>query len=402
MRALPLSLLLVLASSCGAQFAPETLVDSLRILSVTSDPPEVRPGEGSTLSVLYGDPTRVGQPSTVIWVGCEPDPLDLNRNACNDASLLIKPSTITSYPEGLKLLGFSQKAVYSATPGVFDVLAPDDVIRQAGSIGQVIVIVIAEEISVNLMGDELTKVFQRIENKELPTAIALTRIVVSEKQDEATRNHNPEIRTLTFNGAALPVGARLLVHAGEEVQLGVEVPESSRERYVEKQPTGDVSKQEVVVGAWYSSGGRFSKERFDVTDTAPTVYTAPGSMKFPEDPVPEKRSGQLWLVVRDNRGAQSYQQFRTFVCDETQPTPVVKSLMPPASATDPVVVLGDNLQKATDVVIGDYALVNGAFSSAQGGFVGFLPEGLPAGTYPVRVRGQNCSDTATGLTFTVP
>ncbi|MBL8912031.1 MAG: IPT/TIG domain-containing protein [Archangium sp.] len=395
-----LTLLLVL-SGCGAEFTPETLVDSLRIMGVSSDPPEVRPGESSTLSVLYGDPTRVGQPTTVIWVGCEPDPLDQNRNACNDASLLIKPSTITQYPEGLKLLGFSQKATYSASSGVFNVLPPDDLIRQNGSIGQVIVIVIAEEVSVNLMDEELKKVFERIENKELPTAIALTRIVVSEKTVESARNHNPEIRTLTFDGAALPIGARLQVKAGQKVSLGVEVTEASREHYVEQQPSGPVEKDEVVVGAWYSSGGRFSKERFDVTDTSPTIFTAPGSMEFPEDPVPERRSGQLWLVIRDNRGAQAYQQFRYYVCDESQPTPTVRMVTPPASMTDPVVVTGDNLARALDVTIGDYALVNGAFSSAQGGFVGFLPPELAPGTYPVRVRGQNCSATDTGLTYTV-
>jgi hypothetical protein len=393
--------LLVVLSGCGVQFTPETLVDSLRIMAVTSDPPEVRPGEPSTLSVLYGDPTRVGQPTTVIWVGCEPDPLDQNRNACNDASLLIKPSTITSYPEGLKLLGFSQKATYSSTSGVFDVLPPDDLIRQNGSIGQVIVIVIAEEVSVNLMDEELKKVFQRIENKELPTAIALTRILVSEKQTETARNHNPEITTLTFDGAPLPIGARLQVKPGQQVSLGVEVPESSREHYTEQQPSGPVEKQEIVVGAWYSSGGRFSQERFDVTSSAPTVFTAPGSVEFPEDPVPEKRSGQLWLVVRDNRGAQAYQQFRYFVCDESLPTPVVRMLSTPTSATDPVVVTGDNMQRALDVVIGDKALVNGAFSAAQGGFVGFLPEGLAPGTYPVTVRGQNCSSGDTGLMYTV-
>ena len=32
-------------------------------------------------------------------------------------------------------------------------------------------------------------------------------------------------------------------------------------------------------------------------------------------------SGQLWLVVRDNRGAHAFQQFRFFVCDDALPTP---------------------------------------------------------------------------------
>jgi hypothetical protein len=389
--------LLVLVSGCGVQFTPETLVSSLRILSVTAEPPEVAPGAASSLSVLFGDPTRVGLPSTVIWVGCEPDPLDLNRSACNDASVLIKPSLITDYPPGLKLLGFSRTATYASTPGVFNVLPPGDVIRLNGSVGQIIAIVIAEEVSVTATGDELKQVFTRIENKELPTAIALARVVVSEKEQ---KNHNPQVSNLTFDGAALPLGARLQVRPGQKVSLGVEVPADARELYTEYQPTGPVQKQETVVGAWYSSAGRFSQERFDVTDATPTLFTAPGSAEFPEDPIPDKRSGQLWLVVRDNRSAQSYQQFRFFVCDETLKSPVVKNLVPPATASDPVVLTGDDLAQALDVVIGGKALTNGAYSEGRG-FVGFLPD-LAPGTYPVSVRGKNCSTADTGLTFTVP
>ncbi len=396
MRALPLMVVL-LVSGCGVQFTPETLVDSLRVLAITAEPPEVAPGEASTLSVLYGDPTRVGLPTTIIWVGCEPDPQDLNRSACNDASILIKPSLITEYPPGLKLLGFSQKAVYSSTPGVFSVLAPDDVIRKNGSVGQVIAIVIAEDVKVTAMNDELKAVFERIERKETPTAIALSRIVVSEKEG---KNHNPQITNLTFDGAPLPLGARLQVKAGQRVELGVEVPDTSRERYTEYQPSGPVEKTEKVVGAWYSIGGRFSQERFDVTDPKPTTFTAPGSTEFPDDTIPDKRSGQLWLVVRDNRGAQAYEQFRYYVCDESQPTPKVTSLAPPAAAGDPVLVTGDDMGKVLDILIGGKALTSSAYSAARNAFVGFLPE-LAPGTYPVTMRGQNCSAVETGLTYTV-
>lgn len=387
----------VLASSCGTQFTPETLVDSLRILSIQAEPPEVNPGQSSSLSMLYGDPTRVGLPSTTIWVGCEPDPQDLNRNACNDASILVKPSLITTYPEGLKLLGFGPKATYASTATVFDSLAADDPVRRNGSIGQVMAIVVAEEVSVNATGEELEAIFKRIENKETPTAIALTRIVVSEKPD---KNQNPTIDTLTFDGALLPRGARLQVRPGQEVQLGVAVPEASREKYTEYQPSGPVEKEEVVVGAWYSSNGRFSQERFDVTSTTPTTFVTPGSAKFPEDPVPERRSGQLWLVVRDNRGAQTFEQFRFYVCDEALPTPKVTGLTPPTSPMDPMLVTGDDMSRVLDVLIGDVALGSSAFSAVRGGFTGFQPD-LPPGTYPVRVRGQNCSDVDTGLTYTI-
>lgn len=391
---LPLSLSL----SCGAQFTPETVVDSLRILSITSEPPEVAPGQPSEMKVLFADPSRPGQPRSIIWVGCEPDPLDLNRSACNDASILIKPSLITEYPPGLKLLGFGDEATYVAPATTFDVLPADDVIRQNGSVGQVMAIVIAEAVNVSAMGEELKAVFHRIETKVTPTAIGLTRVLVSER---ASRNQNPVISNLTFDGSPLPLHAQLQVRPGQQVALGVSVPESSREIFTELQPSGPVEKREVVVGAWYSSNGRFSQERFDVTSTQATVFTAPGSAQFPEDPVPERRSGQLWLVIRDNRGAQAFEQFQFYVCDESFPTPKVRTITPPQAPEDPVLVEGDDMGRALDVLIGDVALQSGTYSSARGAFVGFLPS-LPPGTYPITVRGQNCTSEDTGLTYTVP
>ena len=305
---------------------------------------------------------------------------------------------ITEYPQGLKLLGFGPKAVYASTPGVFDVLAADDLIRQNGSVGQVMAIVIAEDVKVTAMGDELKAVFQRIQDKVTPAAIGLTRIVVSEK---AQKNQNPTITGLTFDGAPLPQGARLQVRPGQEVALGVEVPESARQHYTELQPAGPVDKQETVVGAWYSSNGRFSRERFDVTSTDATTFVAPGSTKFPEDPVPEKRTGQLWLVVRDNRGAQAFEQFRFYVCDDTLPTPTVRTITAPTAAGDSVLVTGDDMPRVLDILIGGVALENSTYSAARNAFVGF-PPALAPGTYPVTMRGQNCSSVDTGLTYTVP
>ncbi|HEY0882546.1 MAG TPA: hypothetical protein VGD87_13480, partial [Archangium sp.] len=79
----------------------------------------------------------------------------------------------------------------------------------------------------------------------------------------------------------------------------------------------------------------------------------------------------------------------------------VTALQAPAASSDPIVVTGDDMNRVLDVVIGDRALSSGTYSAVRGGFVGFTPE-LPPGTYPVRVRGQNCSDVDTGLTYTIP
>lgn len=398
MRRALLVVAVTLSSGCGVQFSPETLVDTLRVLSLTAEPPEVAPGEPTTLGVLYADPSRVGEPNTIIWVGCEPDPQDLGRSACNDASILVKPSLITDYPPGLQLLGFGPTATYRASAGVFDPLGPDDPIRQSGSVGQVLAIVLEGDIPLTATGPELADLFRKVETKELRAVISLSRVLVSER---AQKNRNPVVEGLTFDGAPLPTGARLQVRPGQEVHLGVSVPDASRETWVEQQPSGPVEKREAVVGAWYSTHGRFSRERFDVAAPDDTTFTAPGSAAFPEDPVPEKRLGQLWLVLRDSRGGQAHQAFRFFVCDETLPTPQVTAITPPSTPDEPVVVSGQHLANVLDVVIGDAALVRSAYSQVRGAFIGTAPA-LPPGTYPVTVRGQNCVNQDTGLTYTVP
>lgn len=400
MRALLRALVLSLTACTTAQFAPETLVKDLRVLSISAEPPEVAPGEFSRLSLLKSDPVAPGAVTTVIWVGCEPDPQDLGKSACNDASILLRPTQITDYPEGLQLLGFGLSAQYHSAASVFDVLPADSAIRRSGSVGQVLGLVIGEEVDPLATGDKLREYFARIERKETPVVVSLTRVLVSQKPPEQ-RNKNPGIVDLLVAGKKHPKNGRLPVKAGSRTELTVAVPPDVRQTYVEAQPSGDVTKTETVVGAWYSTAGRFSRERFDATATDATTFIAPGSSDFPEDPVPDRRTGVVWLVVRDNRGGQSFDRYPFFVCDESLPNPVVRSITPPSTPGGQVVVEGDNLNAVLDVVVGDAALARGAYSSALGNFQGEAPA-LGPGSYAVTVRGRNCADSDTGLRYVVP
>lgn len=398
MRTATTLLALALSACTNARFSPETLVKDLRVLSIQAEPPEVGPGELSRLSILKSD--IPGQVTSLIWVGCEPDPQDLGRSACNDASILLRPTEIVDYPPGLQLLGFGLTAQYKSTTTVFDVLPADSLIRRTGSVGQVMGLVIGEEVDPLATGDKLRGYFARIEAKETPVVVALTRVLVSEKPP-AQRNKNPGILDLFVDGARHPKGGRIPVKAGAQVALTVEVPADVRQTYVEPLPSGDVERTETVVGAWYSSAGRFSRERFDATVRDETTFIAPGSPDFPEDPVPERRAGTIWLVVRDSRGGQSFDRYPFFVCDEALPNPVVRGITPPATPDGQVVVTGDDLSAALDVVVGDVALGRGTANASAGTFVGDAPA-LPPGSYPVRVRGRNCRDADTGLRYVVP
>jgi hypothetical protein len=183
--------------------------------------------------------------------------------------------------------------------------------------------------------------------------------------------------------------------------LDPRVPDAARESYTLITPDGPADRTEKIVGAWYSTAGRFSLPRVELFTDARATFTAPGSVEVPDDPVPERRTGKVWIVLRDGRGGQSWLEMPLFVCDASFATPRVTAVAPPVSLGEPVVVSGADLANALDVVVGPVALANGGYSAGRAAFLGDAPA-LPPGQYPVSVRGKDCSLTETGLTYTVP
>jgi hypothetical protein len=83
----------LLLTACSPEdFPTETLVDRLRMLGLTSTPADLAPGETARLQSLVVDPTRAGQPTTTFWIGCDPDPFNLNRSACADPAVVNNPA----------------------------------------------------------------------------------------------------------------------------------------------------------------------------------------------------------------------------------------------------------------------------------------------------------------------
>src|SRR5687767_12397203 len=112
--------LILLVCGCAPQLKPETLVEKLRVLSITAEPPEVKPGQSSALNVLQLDPSRPGGKTTVIWVGCEPDPFGEGRSACNDTTALLQPTSFTTFPEGVRILGIGNRSSYASAATLFE------------------------------------------------------------------------------------------------------------------------------------------------------------------------------------------------------------------------------------------------------------------------------------------
>ncbi len=390
------ALLLVLAVSSGCtpeDFPVESLVDRLRMLGITASPPDLAPGETTQLTALVLDPTRPGRPTT-FWLGCEPDPFNLNRSACADPSVVNDPSllgSMTALPPGVKLIGVGDRAAYTAPRGLFDVLPADDPRRVTGTSGQVLGISVAEELPPAPSMEVLSDLFARVQRREVPSLVSLFRVGISLNPE---RNANPPRVTLTARGTPWPVGARVMMKPTEQVPLDLEAPDAAFEPFTAQTPNGPEARTERVLIAWYSTAGRFSKTRTALGEDVKTVLTAPGGKPF--DQVPEKRTGTLWAVLRDTRGGLSWSDFPLFFCDEALPAVSVSAVKAPVTRADAVRLEGRELGSVLDVIVGGVALARGGLNPGTQTWDGELPQSLPPGTWPVVVHTRRCEQLDVG------
>ena len=370
-------LLFVILTGCDPGFRPETLIENMRLIGISADPPKLNPGEIARISSLLLDPTRTG-PSTVLWLGCEADPYNLNRSPCANPDVLQDPSSLTNgtgtLPPGVTVIGLNDRAAYTVPAGLFSVLAPDDPRRQKGTVGQILGFAVAETVSPAAPMEELQALFERVQRKELKSVLALFRVNISESP---VRNLNPIVDSLIVANEVWPKGARFFVREGEPITLDVLAPPSTFEAFELETPTGTEQKTERILTAWYSTSGRFTETSTALGEGVKTIFTAPG--KVAADPVPERRTGILYTVFRDTRGGQAWREWPFFVCDDSLSPPSLTNVEWPVTAMDPVVLHGDDLRSVLDVIVDGVALERAAFLESSGTFQGYLPTGIEVG-----------------------
>ena len=388
------------AAACSPEdFPTETLVDRLRMLGLTSTPADLAPGETARLQSLVIDPTRAGQPTTTFWIGCDPDPFNLNRSACADPAVVNNPAMLgdmLSLPPGVKFIGLNSQAVYTAPKGLFDALEADDPRRITGTSGQVLTISIAEDVSPTASMEELRAVFVRVQNKEVKSLISLFRVRISEDPE---RNTNPRVTQLSVDGEQWPTGARVMVKPAQKVRLDVDGPDEVFEPFTAQTPSGAEARKERVLIAWYSTSGRFSEERTALREGVKTKFTAPGGKAF--DPVPERRTGTLWTVLRDTRGGLGWSEYPYFVCDDSLPAPVISHVRPLTARGDAFVLEGSNLGSVLDVLVGGVTVLRGRPDGPGTVWEGELDRTVPSGQQPVVVHTRRCERLESEM-LTVP
>jgi hypothetical protein len=402
-RTLALLLAALLGGGCEEQFKPESEVAGLRVLGLRATPAELAPGETAALSALVVDPTRPGRRNTLLWLGCEPDPLNLGRSVCSDMEALADPARLVpvsedgtppQLPPGMSVIGFNSLAAYTAPATLYAGLTPEDPRRRGGTVGQVLLVAIAEELSPLPTREEVEALFERVRRREVPSVVTLFRLRVSE---DAQRNHNPVLGELRAGGEALAPEWTLRLAGDGPTPLELTAPDESFETYTQEGPGGVETKTEQLIAAWYTTSGRFEPARVVLRSGTPLVYQPPDGSRF--QPFPEQRRGTLWAVVRDVRGGQDWREVPFFLCDARLPAPRVTAV---EVLEDTVVVLqGEHLSSVLEVVVGGRVLKQGFHSPVRGTYEA-LPPALPPGEYEVVVRGKHCRDETLSQRYRVP
>jgi hypothetical protein len=393
---------------CSSAFAPDSLVNSMRVLAIRADSPELHPGDSTNLEPLLVDPTRPGQLNTMVWFGCDPDPLDLDRSACSNLGNVQTASALLAdidggqfdLPPGMHTIGYDGAASYTAPSDSFAQIPAGDPRLLIGTIADMLIVAAAGDLPLTATDAQKNAFFTAVENATIPSVLVIDRLVISE---ETPLNQNPVLGPVTVDGTPLPDGGTFRVAPGDSPSMDMIVPDSSFETYQEIQPDGtSTTVTESLIAAYYATTGNFSLDRVALRSGTPENFTAPDGSSA--NPVPPDRAGTLWVVVRDTRGGLNWVQYPLFICDPTLPAPAAASLDPPsgpANGNTTLGVKGQNLSSVLDVVLGGMALGGGAYSPILGEFVGVVPP-LPSGTYPVSLRGKDCQDYPTSLSYVVP
>lgn len=403
------TLFALLFVACDEQVAPATFVDKFRVLSVVPTPPDVRPGETTLLRALAVDPSRPGKPNTLLWLACDPDPLDLRRSSCSDVSTLSDPAAFTppegtdvadtELPPGVRAIGFGELAAYKAPEETFDQLDPSDERRIQGAVAQILVIAIAAELPTNPTQEQRDAIFAKVRSKEIPSLLVLFRVRVTE---DPQRNTNPVLSDFKIDGESLPEGATIRLRSDRDTPLELVAADDQFEEYDQPAPNGIERKREQLIAALYSTTGRFLYPRLELGSGTEETFQPPDGRST--NPIPEDRRGFMWVVLRDTRGGQSFVQRPFFLCDEALAAPTIEASTPAQGAADGTQLLtltGKDLSSVLDVLVGGKALLQQRYDAERGAVEGLVPP-LPPGQHAIVVRGQHCADEQTTFTFGSP
>ncbi|MCU1278175.1 MAG: putative lipoprotein [bacterium] len=246
---------------CSKSFDPPSYVSGLRVLAIKAEPPEVAPGQSSTVTALAV--ATDGAAIAFAWSECDKAPLPgqaINRD-CFTTDLSMQ-SYLTNIGSGatidflMPMVSATDLGEPDATGGVYVALRADAATSQEAS---------TSSYRLRLAG---------------PSA----------------PNRNPTLAGVFQGGGISELDAAQppTVHAGDELTLRGVFSAGSAESY----SVAGRAVTELLTIAWFATSGSFNS---DVTgESTDTV------LKLDKNLPPSGSAIDLWLVGRDERGGTDY------------------------------------------------------------------------------------------------
>jgi hypothetical protein len=301
-RSIKLSLALIALASasvlgCAEPMDPASMVNELRVLAIRADPPEIAPGEGTSLTALWADPKGRGRDVTFLWIAAA-GLVDL-EGGFPDTAPLAAPQVATAAEGG------DHYEIPVTSEGIIEqfALAGENAVN-------ITILTLACAGGVPPTIDDLTHRKSLDLKSDLcrgGQGVLATKVVRVSKSK--TPNENPTIDTVWLAGKAIPEETADLAIASctkhkacKDIKLKTSLSSSSFETYPANETmhgaTGKLDENLYI--SWFATAGDLDKVR-SIPDSPdkPAVNQLDLAADDPD-------SLTLYIVAHDNRGGTSW------------------------------------------------------------------------------------------------
>jgi hypothetical protein len=319
----------------------------------------------------------------------------------------------------VQFLGVDDTAAYGAPFHLFDSLAPNDPNRIRGLLATIFGITIDANIPPPATPQDVPRFIndfkiaaEAAESGQIADVIFVNRIPIVDVTVQ--ENQNPEVEAIVLAGTDYQPGGPLprvlpeqhydiTVHTAPDPTQCFHTVDSQGNPVQEVMcPDGTMGEMAVLIAIWFTTAGAYDNDRTAIADLD-NGFTGPAGSS--EDPIPCSapapaacdRTGIWWVTLQDGRGGASWLTLPFFVCDPTQPSPVIAEVAPaPLAPGQTFSVQGSHLDQVLDASVGD-SLVQGGYDPASQTWIGAVPAGTDSGSTTLTLHGRDCVDASISI-----
>jgi hypothetical protein len=304
----------VASQACQEEMESISEVTKFRVLGVQAEPPEISPGQGTRLEVLFADPKGEGREVTIAWLTCVGA-----FSPTSDLSEGCEPVWMPGL--GTASQGGFVYEIPSVPPDILDNLAEGE---EYVSVTAIVVLCAGGDFSSLDFADAgLTGEIDALD--ELCTGgDGLVAVKTSRVSTSTTPNTNPIVDSLVFDEKPLDSDPDASVVGAESPDAGDSQPgvyecqdpagcmegakiqafltEESFEKYETEEFGETKTVDENPYISWFVTGGKFSEDRS-------RTNTPPGPFKVDWKPPRDGGRFQMWAVAHDMRGGLSWRSY---------------------------------------------------------------------------------------------